>query len=377
MQRVTLGGTLSTSPEEPAVPHAPDLQPPSPSVRGRRALLTTGATAALGALGIAVARPAEAAAGGAALLGRSNTSGGSTTTVSSSSPSGTFWSKATAGPAVVADTKAASKWAVLARNQSTVTGSAGAVRAEGGRNTGVHASTASNLTWAAHVVNTGAASDSAPGGGLRVEGRNTLGLFVDTDPDVADVPALTSIGGDGEFNGTALLASGSTYLDGKAMALRSYTGVLGPGATSDTNVLWYAPVTSGEADYHTVTETVALDGAGGATVDLATDYAAAYAAFPVAVDMATLRIQLTAVGAAMPDLHAVWTPDAAATSFGVAGGTASGTVHFTISAKRVQVTLADVGTASAASLAAAGRAPAVAAASTSGRTGRAVTRRPR
>lgn len=360
--------------EDPAAPAAPAVPGSGPAPAGRRALFTAGATVALGALGVAAAKPAQAAAGGTALLGRSNWSGTSTTVFSSSSATAALWAKDANGHAVVADTWAGSRWAVLARNQSGVTGSSGAVRADGGRNTGLLASSASNLSWGARVYNSGAASDSAPGGGLRVEGRNTIGLFVDTDPDVANVPAVTSIGGDGEFQGTALLASGSTYLDGKAMALRSYTGVLGPGDVPDTNVLWYAPVTSGEADYHTVTEVVTLDGAGAATVDLVADHDGAYAAFPVAVDMTTLRIQLTAVGAAMPDLHAVWTPSPTATSFGIAGGAAAGTVHFTISAKRVQVTLADVGAASVASLTAAGRAAAAAA---GGRTRRAVTRRPR
>ena len=364
--------------EDPAASPDPTAAPGPEAAahvgRGRRALLTAGATAALGALGVVAAKPAQAAAGGTALIGRSNWSGTSTTLFSSSATTAALWAKDANGHAVVADTWAASKWAVLARNLSNVTGAAGAVRADGGRNTGLYASTSSNLVWGARVVNSGAASDSAPGGGLRVEGRNTIGLFVDTDPDVADVPAVTSIGGDGEFNGTALLASGSTYLDGKAMALRSYTGVLGPGDVPDTNVLWYAPVTSGEADYHTVTETVTLDGTGAATVDLATDHDGAYAAFPVAVDMTTLRIQLTAVGAAMPDLHAVWTPSPTATSFGIAGGSAAGTVHFTISAKRVQVTLADVGAASVASPAAAGRASSARAA---GRTRRTAARRPR
>ncbi|MBI4939693.1 MAG: hypothetical protein HY830_02965 [Actinobacteria bacterium] len=331
---------------------APDSTGTTDGARGRRAVLTAGAGVALGAFGVAVAQPAEAAAGGTMLIGRSNWASTSGTTLSSTTTGTTLWCKATVGNGLLAESTSSARWGAYGRNLSGVTGSAGALRGDGGRNLGLYANTTSNLSWGVLARNKGTSSSAATGGALRAEGQNNMAIFADTFTQVTDVPAITALGGDGEFHGTALVAGGASYFDGEAKALRNYVGVLGAGASPGQNILQYAPVVSGEADYHTVTDAVTLDGTGALTVDLANDWTERYAPFLVAVDMATLRISLTAVGQAMPNLHAVWTPSSAATTFGIAGGVAGGTVHFTITAKRVQVTLADV-----AALAASGAAP--------------------
>ncbi|WP_088285291.1 hypothetical protein [Kineosporia sp. A_224] len=349
----------STAPQD----GAPDATAATDGARGRRAVLAAGAGAALGAFGVAVAQPAEAAAGAAMLIGRSNWASTSGTTLSSTTTGTTLWCKATVGNGLLGDTTSSARWGAYGRNLSGVTGSAGALRGDGGRNLGLYANTTSNLSWGVLARNKGTSSSAATGGALRAEGQNNMAIFADTFTSVTDVPAITALGGDGEFHGTALVAGGASYFDGEAKALRNYVGVLGAGASPGQSILQYAPVVSGEADYHTVTDAVTLDGSGALTVDLANDWTKRYAPFLVAVDMATLRIALTAVGAAMPNLHAVWTPSSAATTFGIAGGAAGGTVHFTITATRVQVTLADV-----AGLAASGSAPVAPAAPSDGTT---------
>src|SRR5262245_4251895 len=115
----------------------PDPQTP----RGRRAALTAGATAAIGALGVVLARPAEAKAGSPLLLGRSNISGSSGTLVSSTSTTAAFSARCTAGSALIGDTTSAAKWAVYGRNLASRAGAAGAVRGDGHGNVGVLGST--------------------------------------------------------------------------------------------------------------------------------------------------------------------------------------------------------------------------------------------
>ncbi len=303
-----------------------DAEQPGPSARGRRALLAAGAGAAVGALGIATARPAEAAAGSAVLQGRVNSAGSALTTLRSSNSGSAFYVQASAGNGCFGETAASARWGVRARNLATSTGGGGGLIAEGGVNTGGYATTSSNARFGLYGRNN--AATVGVGAGVRAEGRFNVGLFADTLPSVTNVAALVALGGDGEEHGIALMAGGSTYLDGNALALRSYVGVLDP----DTSQLEYAPVTSGELAYHTITDKVTLDGSGAATVTLP-------AAYRATVDMTTLRIGLTPVGAAMSGMYATYTEAAGTTSFGIVGGATGGTVHYSVSAERISLTL--------------------------------------
>lgn len=313
-------------------------QPPATSdagTRSRRTLFAAAASAVLGALGVAAARPAAAAAGDPVLLGRTNAAGRAVTRITSSDPLYGFHARGTAGAGALLETSATGKWGARARSTATTTSaSGGALLGEGLEATGILGTTASNLRYGVHGRNTDGVT--ASGGAVRAEGRRNVGLFADTALPVDDVPAVVAYGGDGEFAGIALVAGGTTYLDGMAKALRSYVGVL----AADSQVE-YAPVVSGESDYHTWTSAVTLDGSGAATVTLP-------AAYRATVSMSTLRVGLTPIGAAMPNLHATVTGTDGATGFGIAGGVAAGTVHATVSAVRLALSLQGAGAAAGA-----------------------------
>jgi hypothetical protein len=329
---------------EPDRPRA-DLDPPTgvPDAaepadgggRGRRTLLAAGATAAVGALGIAMARPAQAAAGRPMVLGRANSAGSSLTTLSCSNIGSAFYVRASAGNGAFAETASNARWGVRARNLSRSSGAGGGLVAEGGVNNGAYGTTNANSRFG--VVGRNASGTVGTGAGVRAEGRRNVGLFADTLQTVTNVAAIVALGGDGEANGIGLISGGTTYLDGNALALRSFVGVLDP----VTSELEYAPVTSGELAYHTITDKVTLDGSGAATVTLPAPYRAT-------VDMRTLRIGLTPVGAAMSGMYATYTEGTGTTSFGIVGGANAGTVHYTVSAERISLTLAGAASAPAA-----------------------------
>ncbi len=263
---------------------------PRPSLRSRRRLLLGGAVATLGGGAVASATQAQAAGPAAVLVGRTNAGGTRSTTITGT------------GGRVV--------WQVLQRGA----GVGAAVYAQATAFVGV-SSLASG--WGLHGRS--AATRAGTGGAVRAEGRRNAGLLADTT--VQDVPAVVAIGGNG--TGVALVATGQSYLDGDALALRSWTGVIGAaGAT-----VAYAPAVSAEAALHAATGNAALDGAGAATVVLPSTFTAA-------VDTTTLTVTLTAVEVAMPALAVTYRQkDGAATgvrdAFTVSGGAAGGTVAWT------------------------------------------------
>jgi hypothetical protein len=181
------------------------------------------------------------------------------------------------------------------------------------------------------------ATRTGTGGALRGEGRRNAGLLADTT--VADVPAIVAIGGDG--TGVAQVATGQSYLDGDALALRAWTGVL----SADGVHVAYAPALSGESSLHGATGTATLQADGTATVTLP-------ATFTAACDTSSLVVSLTAVGAAMPGLFVTYQQkDGAAAgvrdAFTISGGGASGTVAWTAWATRRAVELQKAQTAAA------------------------------
>lgn len=278
---------------------------PAPSAKGRRALLAAGATAALGAAGVVLARPADAAAGNSLVLGRTNTSGSANTTVNVASTGVGFtvhqtgtgngiYGLADRGYGAVAYTKAANRFGLIAQNLA-------------------------------------GATSAVPGGAVRAVGRYNCGVYADTLPSVKDVPAILAVGGPGDDpvngSGVALQARGISYLDGDALNLRSWVGVLtGPSS------LGYAPLASGEVPTHTHFGTLNLDTGGNGSVVLPASFTAAVGS------AAAVNVSLTPFGAAMPDLHVA---TATASQFTVAGGpTGGGTVHWVVRAERSQVAIA-------------------------------------
>jgi hypothetical protein len=272
-----------------------------PFLRSRRRLLLGGLATTLGA-GAVVAGESSAQAAGPApvLLGRDNPSGTRTTLLTG------------AGGRVV--------WKVVQRGA----GAGAAVYAQATAFVGV---TSLSSGWGLHGL--AAATRTGTGGALRGEGRRNAGLLADTRAQ--DVPAVVAIGGDG--TGVAQVATGQSYFDGDALALRAWTGVL---AADGTHVA-YAPAVSGEAALHAAAGNATLDGGGGATVSLP-------ATFTAACDTTTLAVALTAVGAAMPGLFVTYRQkDGAAEGvrdgFTVAGGASGGTVAWTAWATRRAVDL--------------------------------------
>ncbi len=272
-----------------------------PSPRSRRRLLLGGLTAALGAGGVVAAQSsAEAAGAPPLLLGRDNVTGTRTTSLT-----------ATSGRVI---------WKVVQRGA----GVGAAVYAQATAFVGV---TSLSSGWGVHGL--AAATRTGTGGALRGEGRRNAGLLADTRAQ--DVPAVVAIGGDG--TGVAQVATGQSYFDGDALALRAWTGVI---AADGTHVA-YAPAVSGEAALHAAAGTATLDGGGGATVALP-------ATFTAACDTTTLAVGLTAVGGAMPGLFVTYrqkdgAADGVRDAFTVSGGTAGGTVAWTAWATRRAVEL--------------------------------------
>ena len=267
----------------------------------RRRLLLTGATATLGAVAVGVAdSPADAAGPAPLLLGRGNNAGGHGTGLTAS--------------------LARTAWVLVQRGAGlgmTVTSAA----------TAVLGAASLGSSWGLHGRN--AATRTGTGGALRAEGRRNAGLLADTT--VQNVPAVVAIGGNG--TGVAQVATGQSYLDGDALALRAWTGVQ---ATDGTHVA-YAPLVSAEAAVHTAAGTATLDTAGAGTVVLPST-------FTVACDMTTLSVTLTPVGAAMPGLFATYRQRSGAAAgtydgFTVSGGASGGSVAWAACATREDVDL--------------------------------------
>src|SRR3954451_4820449 len=235
----------------------------SASSRPRRALLVGGASAALGATALALGQDTAQAAGPPPLLlGRGNNAGRNSTGLTA--------------------TAARTAWVLVQRGAGlgmSVTSAATAVLGAAGLGT----------AWGVWGRNT--ATRASTGGGVRAEGRKNAGLLADTT--VQDVPAVVAIGGDG--TGVAQVATGQSYLDGDSLSLRAWTG----GVSTDAAHVVYAPLVSAEAVLHTGGGHVTLDGAGSAAIALP-------ATFTAACDMTTLRVSLTAVGAAMPGLYVAY-----------------------------------------------------------------------
>jgi hypothetical protein len=279
------------------------MSPWSPSRvrRSRRGLLVGGMSAALGTAAVVVAEaPADAAGAPPMLLGRGNAAGSRGTGLTA--------------------TAARTAWSVVQRG-------AGMGASVSSAATALLGAAALQTAWGLHGRN--AATRTGTGGALRAEGRHNAGLLADTT--VQNVPAVVAIGGDG--TGVAQVATGQSYLDGDALALRAWTGVQ---ATDGAHVA-YAPLVSAEAALHAAAGTATLDAAGAAVIALPST-------FTVSCDMTTLSVTLTPVGAAMPGLFVTYRQKSGAIAgvfdgFTISGGGSGGSVAWTACATRDPVDL--------------------------------------
>jgi hypothetical protein len=286
--------------------------------RGRRAVLTAGATAAIGAVGVALADTADAAAGSPLLLGRSNSADSSPTAVSSTTTGTAFGVTATAGHGLVGVAKLSNKFGILGRNDATTAGAGGAVLADGKTNPGLVGRTANRNTYGIVALNTGTSLGDS--GALVAEGGVNVGVVAFTDAP-AGANSQPAIYGDGGVGAWASWLIGDVIVDGTVFAAVSLVGVRDP-----VNPIGYREAVSGEDAVHTQSGRATLDGTGGATVSVSPT-------FLDAADLAaaTTSVQLTAMGSAMPNLAATIT----ATGFTISGGTANGSVSWTVTAPRL------------------------------------------
>src|SRR3954470_14024945 len=278
--------------------------PPSSSSRPRRGLLVGGASAALGAVAVALgAGRAEAAGPAPMLVGRSNNAGSA----------GTGLTAGVARTALTIAQRGAGLGLSVTSAATAVLGAAGLGTAWGG--------------WGRST-----ATRAGTGGGVRAEGRRNAGLLADTT--ASDVPALVAIGGDG--TGVAQVSTGQSYLDGDALALRAWTGVL----SADGAHVAYAPLVSAESAAHVTAGAGTLDGAGSLVVALP-------ATFTAACDTSSLAVTVSPVGAAMPGLFVTYRGASGGAGgfdgFTVSGGAAGGTVAWTAWATRRAVDLRRAG----------------------------------
>jgi len=290
---------------------------PATSMRGRRAALAAGATAAIGAVGVVLAGPAEAAAGGPLLLGRSNSSGGVKTTVSSSTTSVVLTASGSAGHGVLGSASSAAKWGLYGRNTATAAGAGGAIRGDGHSNIGVLGVTTSENTYGVAAIN----ASTAPGnfGALLADGRANSGLvaFTNAPTGANSNPAIYADGGDGAW---ASWLIGDEFVDGGLFAAFNLIGVQDP-----IDNIGYREAVSGEDPVHTQSGRAPIDDQGNGSVTVT-------ASFLNAADLAaaTTSVQLTAMGVAMPSLAATLTAD----GFTISGGAPSGSVSWTVTAAR-------------------------------------------
>lgn len=285
--------------------------------RGRRAALAAGATAAIGAAGILLARPADAAAGSPLLLGRSNSAGSSNTLVSSSTTSVAFAVRGTGGHAFIGDCTVAGRWSVYGRSLATTAGAGGAVRGDGHANVGVFGITTNQNQYGIVALNTSAAAGDS--GALVADGGANAGVvaFTEAPAGVNANPAIYADGGAGAWASWLL---GDEVLDGTLFAAFNLVGV------QDTaNGIGYREAVSGEDPVHTQSGRATLDGSGTATVAMTASFLDA-----ANLTAATTSVQLTAMATAMPDLAATMTSN----GFTITGGAASGSVSWTITAPR-------------------------------------------
>lgn len=282
----------------------------------RRALLAAGTTAALGAVGVALARPAEAAAGQALLLGRSNTSGTSATAVSSSTTGTAFGVTATAGHGLVGVAKLSTKFGILGRNDATTVSSGGAILGDGRTNVGVVGRCTNRNNYAIAAVSSGTAGGNS--GGLLANGGANFGVaaFTSAPAGANDRPALYAQGGASAWAGWM---DGDLVVDGALFAQVSLV------AAQAAAGLTYREVVSGETPKHTESGRVALDAAGNGTVTLSAGFLAA-----ANLSLPSVSVQLTAMGTGMPNLAATVT----ATGISISGGAPNGDVSWSVSAPR-------------------------------------------
>jgi hypothetical protein len=292
----------------------------APSRRGRRALIAGAATAAVGALGVAIAKPADAAAGSALLLGRSNTSGSAQTVVASTNTTAAVNVRGSGGSGVLGDTDSRDRWGVHSRNTATslIGGAGGAVRGEGRNNTGVRGDTTNPDRHGLSAVNNAAASGL--GTAVRANGRNNVGVWATAD-DI-NVPAVFADGANSA--GVAMAAFGFVDVEGPLFALNAQVGVISGPLNGGTIV--EAFVASGTSAFHLHGDSVTT---AGVTMDVTPPVD-----FTDAADLSLATIMLTGRGEA---IGGAYVGSKSATSFTIEGATPGQGIDYLVLAPRLDV----------------------------------------
>src|SRR5262245_50994502 len=143
----------ATSPNDDAGAETTALSGPEPG-RSRRAILAAALGGVAGTIATALGRPAaaDAAAGDGMKVGLQNYAGSSATRLNATSSGGAFWviqngfgsgvrGEAIKGTGGVFVTAAANSYALIGQHSTSARGTGAAVRADGGPNDGVYAST--------------------------------------------------------------------------------------------------------------------------------------------------------------------------------------------------------------------------------------------
>ncbi len=369
---------------------------PGTAVRTRRAVLAAGLGAVAGWAAGALGRPepVDAAAGGTMKLGVTNSAGTATTKVSSRGTSNSLFGNQTAGgigvrgestsgTGVLGTAKASNRIGVRGRNTAATPGGGAGVSAEGGQNHGLLATTANSAADAIRATNSAASgtgvraggfvavdgsSPTAGGTGVRGENVSSGGGSANTGVEgtVAGAgaigvkgtnPVVTGggigvVGDSAGATGVGVLGSGTGAsgigVQGSGVIGVSSIGTLTvAGNATVSGVVSAAAIVAGTKSFridhpvdpvnrylaHACVEsderrnvydgTITLDPSGAATVDLPSWFEALNS---------DVRYQLTAIGAAMPELHvARLVKDGA---FAIAGGKPGGTVSWQLTGVR-------------------------------------------
>jgi hypothetical protein len=219
---------------------ATEAEPPEPA-RSRRSILGAGLAGLAGLVLGSLGRPAQARAdsGDPLIMGAANSAGTSNTSLATAS-SGTallvtqtgagtalrgsatavdgiagFFTSAN-GPGVSGVTANKDKYAVYGGNNATTTGSGAAMRASGGQNHGLVASTASASAYAIRATNTNAGTGGSAGAGIRVLAGGG------TDADIDEVGTHR---GAGEFCGANGIVAVASPGDGNGVHATSNSGL--------------------------------------------------------------------------------------------------------------------------------------------------------
>jgi hypothetical protein len=245
----------SDAPYDQVIALDPRPDGPPQALRSRRSLIAAGLGGLAGAVAAALGRPgsADAAAGDALKLGETNYAGSAATRLNTTSSGGAFWmtqygsgsgvrGEATIGTGGIFLTSAPNHNALVGEHTGT-SGTGAAVRADGGNNVGVYAST-DVATYAMYGVSPAPGATVVGGISLATTGS---GIGVKGLSQSSEGIGVSGEGGGTGVSGTTLAAAGvgvygegpSTGVSARALGTSAY-GVFAwaSAATGTTYGIW-------------------------------------------------------------------------------------------------------------------------------------------